>query len=427
MTPGARAAAAIEILERVTRVSEPAEDVLRLWGRTHRFAGSKDRKAIADLVYRGLRLRARAEWRLGGGARAMVLEATSAEEGGSDALFTGQGHDPPPLTAEERAAFDHPPPEPEWARAGAPPWICARYEARFGADWMEEAAAATLERAPVDLRVNALCGAPAGALKLLAHEDVAPAATSFSSLGLRLPPTFARDVHVLKAFTTGWIEVQDEASQIGAFLADARPGEFVIDYCAGAGGKTLALAGEMAGAGRLLASDVDARRLAAMDERLIRARAPVERRRLGPSGEGMEDLIGQADRVFVDAPCSGSGTWRRRPEAAWRLTPESLERLTRLQGDILERARRLVRPGGRLVYATCSMLGEENEEVAGRFLARHPEFRPAPIARAAASPRLRPEGRARLAALAADGHTLQLTPRRTGTDGFFVAIFERSE
>jgi 16S rRNA (cytosine967-C5)-methyltransferase len=200
----------------------------------------------------------------------------------------------------------------------------------------------------------------------------------------------------------------------------------VVDYCAGAGGKTLALAAQMRREGRLVASDLDDRRLGNITERLKRAGAAAELRKIGPDGQGIEDLDGRADLVFVDAPCTGSGTWRRHPEGAWRLRPETIARLSDLQLRILSRASRLVKPGGRLVYATCSMIEAENGGTADAFAAAHPEFRPLPIAAAAATPDLTDAARARLAELAGDGHTVQMTPRRTGTDGFFIALFERS-
>jgi 16S rRNA (cytosine967-C5)-methyltransferase len=225
--------------------------------------------------------------------------------------------------------------------------------------------------------------------------------------------------------------VQDEASQIAAALAGAKPGMTVVDYCAGGGGKTLALAAAMwrsgeGQVGRLVATDVNGRRLQAMAERLARNDVEVELRQLGADGEGTSDLTGLADLVFVDAPCSGSGTWRRHPEGAWRLAPDSIAHLAALQTQILSRAAPLAKPGGRLAYATCSVFAAENDAVASAFAAAHPAFRPTAIIQAAQTPDLTQSGRQRLAELAGDGHTLQLTPRRSGTDGFFLALFERS-
>jgi 16S rRNA (cytosine967-C5)-methyltransferase len=459
LTPAARLAAAIEVIDQALAIRAPADEVLKAWGRTHRFAGSKDRKAIAELVFAAFRARGRSSWRMGADdGRATILgllrwsEDRTTEE--IEVLFSGEGYAPPPLSDDERerlsATFDD---EPEWVGSGLPEWLAERFRVQFGPDWLEEARAVILPRAPVDLRVNTLRGDMDGALRLLDHEDVKPDQAAFSTLGLRLPPAFARDVQQLRAFTSGWIEVQDEGSQIVAALSGAAPGEFVIDYCAGGGGKTLALAAMIGSpalrqaqgeasmirphaepveargrdlSSRLIASDINTKRLAAMRERLERAGATADVRTLGPSGEGMDDLIGQADLVFVDAPCSGSGTFRRHPESAWRLTPETITRLSVLQSEILARAARLVRPGGRLVYVTCSMLDEENIEVAQRFAAAHPDFRPRPIADAVQTPLLTDLAWDRLTGLAPGGHTLQLTPRRTGTDGFFVALFQRA-
>ena len=426
MTPGARLAAAIEVLDTLARERAAADEVLKAWGRRHRFAGSADRRAIAGHVYDALRARARSSWRLGtDDGRALVLGSLGPE---ALALFTGEGHAPPPLTDAELGRLEADGGEsPEWVRAGVPQWISDRLAIRFGADWPDEAQALAAVRAPVDLRVNALRGDVDAALRLLAVDGIEPQRTPWSANGLRLPPAYSRDVQATRAWETGWVEVQDEASQVAVALADPAPGALVVDYGAGGGGKTLALAAAMRGSGHLIALDTDAKRLAALDPRLTRAGAAAEVRRIGADGEGAYDLAGVADLVFVDAPCSGSGTWRRHPEAAWRLTPEALDRLSALQPRILDAAARLVRPGGRLVYATCSVLAEENEAVAGGFLARHPGFTPLAVAAvAAATAHLTPQGRERLAALASGGHTLQMTPRRTGTDGFFLALFERT-
>jgi 16S rRNA (cytosine967-C5)-methyltransferase len=432
VTPSARYAAAIEVIDQVNAARGPADEVLKAWGRAHRFAGSKDRKALAEIVYSTFRARGRAAWGMQAeDGRALVLGALRWGEGldpvAIDALFNGEGHAPEPLTDDERRRLQSTDDRPAWVEAGVPEWLANRLEAQFGEEWLEQTRAAILPRAPVDLRVNTLRGDIEGALRLLAHEDVKPERTHFSTLGLRLPPAFARDVQQLRAFTSGWVEVQDEGSQIVAALAGARPGDTVIDYCAGGGGKTLALGAALRGEGRLIASDVNGARLAAMGERLTRAGVRAEVRRLGPNGQGMDDLVAAADLVFVDAPCSGSGTWRRHPESAWRLTPETVERLSALQSAILGRAARLVKPGGRLVYVTCSLLDAENAEVAARFAADHPQFASRPIAAAADTPNFTDEGRVRLSVLAQGGHTLQLTPFTTGTDGFFAALFERAK
>lgn len=438
MTPGARLAAAIEVLDAIAVGKGPADGVLKAWGKSHRFAGSKDRRAIAERVYNTLRARGRLQADLGDAevtARGLVLCALRRLDGlelaDIEALFAG-GHAPDPLTEAERARLEAPYPEaPEWAEAGVPGFLAEALKAQYGQAWRAEAEALVTPRAPVDLRVNLLRGGREGALRLLAHDGFEAEPSPLSALGLRLPAATAPDVQSTRAFTSGWIEVQDEGSQLAAAFTGAKPGEIVVDYCAGGGGKTLALAAMMglrddgAGPGRLIACDVNQKRLDAIHERLERAGARAEIRRTGPDGEGSEDLIGLCDLVLVDAPCSGAGTWRRRPEGAWRLVPEAIVRLSALQTSILARAARLVRPGGRLVYVTCSVLAEENQRVAQDFLSQSTEFRAGSLARALATPLIDPAAVPRLQALAQDDFMLQLTPHRSNTDGFFIALYER--
>jgi 16S rRNA (cytosine967-C5)-methyltransferase len=432
VTPAARLAAAIEVLDTIAAEKAPADQVMKAWGRARRFAGSTDRRVIAERAYQCLRARARLAWLMGAAdGRALVLGALAHLDGASlpeiQALFSGEGHAPAALTEVERARLASPPsdPPPE-VLAGVPGFVAEALPAQYGDDWLAEAQGLVQPRAPVDLRVNGLKGGVDKALSLLAHEGVEPERSPLSTWGLRLPPEFAADIQKSRAFRSGWIEVQDEGSQLAAFLAGAEPGWTVVDYCAGGGGKTLALAQEMRGNGRLVAMDVNPRRLDAVPERLERAGAKAELRRTGPEGQGSEDLAGQADLVLVDAPCSGSGTWRRRPEGAWRVQPDDVARLSALQAGILARAAGLVKPGGRLAYVTCSIFDAENAQVAERFAADHPGFAPRPIVAAAATPNLTDAARARLAELAGAGHTVQLTPRRTNTDGFFIALFERT-
>jgi 16S rRNA (cytosine967-C5)-methyltransferase len=438
VTPGARLAAAIEVLDAIAVGKGPADGVLKAWGKSHRFAGSKDRRAIAERVYNTLRARGRLQADLGDAevtARGLVLCALRRLDGlelaDIEALFAG-GHAPDPLTEAERARLEAPYPEaPEWAEAGVPGFLAEALKAQYGQAWRAEAEALVTPRAPVDLRVNLLRGGREGALRLLAHDGFEAEPSPLSALGLRLPAATAPDVQSTRAFTSGWIEVQDEGSQLAAAFTGAKPGEIVVDYCAGGGGKTLALAAMMglrddgAGPGRLIACDVNQKRLDAIHERLERAGARAEIRRTGPDGEGSEDLIGLCDLVLVDAPCSGAGTWRRRPEGAWRLVPEAIVRLSALQTSILARAARLVRPGGRLVYVTCSVLAEENQRVAQDFLSQSTEFRAGSLARALATPLIDPAAVPRLQALAQDDFMLQLTPHRSNTDGFFIALYER--
>jgi 16S rRNA (cytosine967-C5)-methyltransferase len=392
VTPGARLAAAIEILDRIEADKVPADQALKAWGKHHRFAGSGDRRAIAERVYQALRGRAASAWRLGEDGRALTigsLVSDGMEPEDIAALFSGEAHSPPPLTQAEQDGMARDLADaPDWARAGVPPLVAEIFKAQFGDDWLAEAQAVLAVRAPVDLRVNGLAGGVEGALNLLALGEIKPEPAPYSAWGLRLPPALAADVQKTRPYKSGWIEVQDEGSQITAALAGARPGWTVVDYCAGAGGKTLALAAQMRREGRLVATDLDAKRLGNITERLQRAGAKAEVRQIGHDGQGTEDLEAAADLVFVDAPCTGSGTWRRHPEGAWRLRLETVERLAALQLKILSRASRLVKPGGRLTYVTCSMIEAENTGVTAAFAAAHPQFRPLPIATAAATPDL---------------------------------------
>ncbi|RZJ88125.1 MAG: RsmB/NOP family class I SAM-dependent RNA methyltransferase, partial [Brevundimonas sp.] len=294
----------------------------------------------------------------------------------------------------------------------------------------------------------------------LREAGLSPEQTPWSSVGLRLASEPPPNVQALEAFKAGRIEIQDEGSQIVCWLAGVTPGMTVVDYCAGGGGKTLGLAAQMtpettkvaevaeapakvwtptgeaepapvrkatltANEGRLVAYDVVQKRLDNIKPRLQRAGVAAELHQLGPNGGGVEDMVGQADVVLVDAPCTGSGTWRRRPEDAWRLKPEDVDRMHTLQKAIVARAAKLVKPGGRLVYVTCSMLTAENEATMDAFEEDHPGFAPVAIADALASPNFTDAGRNRLAELAKGGHRLRLSPATSNTDGFFAAVYER--
>ena len=424
MTPAARLAAAIEVLDHLAASGAPADRALKAWGKASRYAGSGDRRAVTERVYACLRDRGRLAAAMGADdGRALVLGSLGLVDRLAacdiDPLFTGQDHAPPPVTDAERAKLAG---LGQGDALGLPTFIEEQMKATFGDAWPLEAAALLRSRAPLDIRVNLPRALPEEVAEVLREAGVAVQPTPFSGAGLRLEG--APDLTGTKAFTDGWFEVQDEGSQIAAFLAGG--GALTIDYCAGGGGKTLALACQRVRPLRIVACDVDTRRLEAIKPRLRRAGAAAEMRKIGPDGEGLSDLEGLADLVLVDAPCSASGTWRRRPEAAWRLTAAEVARLAMLQGEILGRAAKLVRPGGRLAYVTCSVLYAENGAVAVAFEAAHPQFSPVPIAVAARSAALTDAAREHLAALAGDGHTVQLSPHRTGCDGFFIALFERS-
>lgn len=391
MTPAARLSAAIELVD-AALAGEPAERALTRWARASRFAGSKDRAAVRDLVFDALRRRRSLAWAAGAETGRAVLLAQQAAEGADlDALCTGEGYDPAPLTATERAALAAPRPgAPDPVRLDYPDFLDAPLRAALGAGF-EPVLRAMQTRAPVDLRVNTLKTTPGAAMVVLARDGVQAEPHPLAPAALRVIEN-PRAVAASRAYSQGMIELQDVSSQFAAAMAGAEPGMTVLDYCAGGGGKTLALAAAMANRGRLLAWDANPRRMADLPERARRAGA--ELRILG--AEELGRLGAACDLVLVDAPCSGTGAWRRKPEGKWRITPEEAASYPPLQDEILDAAARHVRPGGRLVYATCSLLGAENEERAAAFAARRPAWRP--------------DGARRLGPL-------------DGGDGFFVARF----
>jgi 16S rRNA (cytosine967-C5)-methyltransferase len=469
LTPAARLAAAASIIDRISAGKAPAEAVLKTWGTENRYAGSKDRRAIADQVYKVIRARGRLVWAMGGreDGRALVIGALSLIDGLSveeiEALHSGDGYGPKPLSKQERARISATSDDlPGWVAAGLPEFVVEDFKNTFGDRWAEEAAGLMVPRAPIDLRVNRAKATVGEVEAELREAGLSPERTPWSAWGLRLSAEPPPNVQALEAFKAGRIEIQDEGSQIVCWLAGVEPGMTVVDYCAGGGGKTLGLAvqGLAAGAsrvaepavperiwtptgwvdppaggkpkaapiaeaeGRLIACDVVQKRLDNIRPRLARAGVEAELIHLGPNGGGVEDIVGTADVVFVDAPCTGSGTWRRRPEDAWRLKPEDVDRMHALQMAILARAAKLVKPGGRLVYVTCSMLRVENEATVDAFKEDHPGFAPVAIAEALGSAAITDTGRQTLSGLA-QGHRLRMSPAATGTDGFFVALYER--
>ena len=428
MTPGARLAAAIELLDGIERDGRGADRHMASFFRARRYMGSGDRAAVRERAYGVMRRRARLDWWLAcvgsaAHARTRVLADVAFAPDGANSetaaqLFSGLGHAPAALSAAEAAtlgvfagqALDHPGQD-SATRAEMPAWLWPQL-AHLGVDEL----AALNRPAPVDLRANALKTTRARALATLAASGVNAEATPLSPLGLRLHRPIR--LESLPAYKDGLVEVQDEGSQLAALLVGARPGMTVIDWCAGAGGKTLALASEMtmtgAMTGRLVACDASEARLAALAPRA--ARAGVANIEICVPAESCALA---ADRVLVDAPCSGSGTWRRHPEAKWRLTPEHLADYVARQDRVLAAAAERVRPGGRLIYVTCSVLAAEGEARLGEFLAAHADFVPVPAAEnwAQTLGTKTPEG--------TDGDTLRLTPWCHGTDGFFIGVMER--
>lgn len=411
---------------------QPAETVLKAWGAANRYAGSKDRRAIADHVYKVLRARGRLSWIMGGreDGRALVIGSLHAIDGLSleeiEALHSGDGYGPRPLSKQERSRITAGQGEvPGWVAAGLPEFVVEDFKATFGDRWAEEAHALMTPRAPIDLRVNDAAATVDAVETELRAAGLEVSRTPWSTLGLRVPSEPPPNIQALDGFKAGKFEIQDEGSQVVCWLAGATPGMTVVDYCAGGGGKTLGLAQAMGKQGKLIASDVVNKRLENIRPRLKRAGVEAELVLIGQNGGGLEAVNGQADLVFVDAPCSGSGTWRRRPEDAWRLTAEEVEKLHALQVRILSQATKLVKPGGRLVYVTCSMLARENEASADAFEAANPDFRSVPVADVLSAPQLTDAARARFAELAS-GARLRLSPATADTDGFFAAVYQRA-
>lgn len=370
MTPGARLSAAIELLDAFLG-GEPVERALTRWARASRFAGSKDRAAVRDIVFDGLRRRRSLGARGGSDTGRGIVLGHAADQGlDIDAVFSGQGFDPAPLTPRERSALESGPGAlPTPVRLDFPDELRAELQSSLG-EAFEPVLSAMQTRAPVDLRVNRLKTTPDAATVVLARDGIRATPHPLSRDALRVLEN-PRLLSASRAFTQGMVELQDVSSQYVAEHAGARPGSVVLDYCAGGGGKTLALAAAMEGRGRLFAYDANPRRMSDLPERARRAGAAVEIL----DEEGLARLGARCDLVLVDAPCSGTGAWRRKPEGKWRLKREDLECYPPLQDAILDAAAAHVRPGGALVYATCSLLRRENEERALAFAARHPEWR----------------------------------------------------
>lgn len=430
MTPGARVAATIELLgEIVSRSERPADLVANAYFRTRRFIGGGDRRAVADRVWGILRRYGQLFWWLertrhpDRSARGIVQADLMLHEGLKleqlDAMFDGGRYRPAPLDDGERRALRQmeghslPHPEqPDWVRLNVQEWVAPHLREAYGEAWGREIAA--LEAPPpVDLRVNRLKATVEEARAALAREGIETEPMRYARDGLRLKRRLS--VVTSQAFQDGLIEIQDEGSQLVAALVDAQPGMQVADYCAGAGGKTLAMAAGMDNKGRVVAMDVLETRLDRSAQRLRRAGAHnVERRAIADNAKWLKRHKETFDRVLVDVPCTGTGTWRRNPDGRWTLQPQDLEELVPKQAAILDAAARLVKPGGGLVYATCSVLPAEDERQIEAFVARHPEFSVVPVTDLD------------LPAETAAGPYMRLSPLRHGTDGFFAAAMVRA-
>jgi 16S rRNA (cytosine967-C5)-methyltransferase len=425
--PG-RLSAAIEVLTDVETRHRPVSEALKAWGLNNRFAGAGDRAAIGNLVYDALRRRASHAFAMGHDSpRALVLGVAVRDWGLHPdelaAAFAADEHAPETMSADEVARLSEPDPlaeAPEHVKADLPEWVADAVRGPLGDNWVAEGQAMA-GRPPLDLRANTLKSTRDKVAKSLARfsPDEAHAVPNGIRISAGERDSRTPNVQSEEAFLKGGFEVQDFGSQMVAMLAGAKPGEQVLDLCAGAGGKTLAMAAAMENRGQIFAHDSDRNRLAPIYDRL--KRAGVRNAQVRPPGEGvLDDLVGKLDRVVIDAPCTGSGTWRRRPDAKWKLTPEQLALRVGEQAAILEEGARYVRPGGTLVYITCSILPQENGEQVTAFLAAHPEFSVIPGAglwhhhmAGAARAKFLPEG------------GLQLTPGTTGTDGFYFAALKR--
>jgi 16S rRNA (cytosine967-C5)-methyltransferase len=428
MRMAGRVAAAIEILTDVFTQHRPASEALKDWGKSHRFAGSTDRHAIGTLVYDVLRRRETAASRMGDGRpRALVLgclrdvwDMPAAE---IETLCTEQ-FGPGVLTAKEKTALERDLRDdlPAHIRGDFPEWLLPSLTEVFGERVAEEGAALA-QRAPIDMRVNTLKASRAQLLEAFAKHGAKAGPLSPLSVRIEQPGGDTRNINVEvePAHGMGWFEVQDSASQIAAALSGVAPGESVIDLCAGAGGKTLALAAQMNNKGKLVAFDQDKHRLRPIFDRINRSGASFIEVVAADEGDKLSTM-GGFDCVLIDAPCSGSGAWRRKPDAKWRLQLKQLEQRQKDQRDVLEQGAALVKSGGRLVYITCSVLAEENTTQVKSFLAKHKNFKIIPYTE---------QWKHTIGGVApqsADGsaNTLLLTPAQHGTDGFFVAVMQKS-
>ncbi|RQO61960.1 SAM-dependent methyltransferase [Paucibacter sp. KBW04] len=418
MHPNALLEMSCELLRAVLKLDAPADGVVSAFFRQHKGLGQRERHALAETTYAVLR------------RRPLLQHLAQSGRGPTErrlAILAWQGND-----TFLRGALT--PPEQEWLaqvqaldQTGLPPklrhnlpdWLAAPLLERLGEEQFWLLAASMNEPAPLDLRVNTLKNKREEALAALAAANISAEPTPFSPLGLRIPGKPA--LNKLELFTGGGVEVQDEGSQLLALILDAKRSEMVVDFCAGAGGKTLALGASMRNTGRLYAFDVSGHRLAALKPRLARSGlSNVYPTQIAHERDDrIKRLAGKIDRVLVDAPCSGLGTLRRNPDLKWRQTPQAIAELQVKQAAILASAARMLKPGGRLVYATCSLLDAENEEIAQAFEAAHPQFSKLDAAEVLSKAHV-----AHAEKLVENGY-LRLWPHQHQTDGFFAAVWEK--
>jgi len=431
MRLGGRIQAAIEVLDDILEKRTPANLALRDWGKAHRFAGSKDRSAIGNMVHDALRKKSSIGHRMDNESARSLLLGTVVFGGGKDpealsADFKDDKFAPEPMTASEmdalKGAHDIVS-APPWVQADVPEWLWAMFENNFDEEAIKEGQAMT-ERPPLDLRVNTIQATNSKAFAQVKTHGAK--ACSISPVGLRIPAQKGDrrlpNIQIEPVYQMGHVEIQDEGSQIVSLLVDAKPGEQILDYCAGGGGKSLALAAEMKNEGALHAFDIDKRRLAPLYQRAQRAGADIISVRQPPA-KTLNNLRGNMDRVLIDAPCTGVGTWRRKPDTKWRLSPETLALRNKEQATVLHEAKDFVKPGGLLFYVTCSMLAEENEGQVYNFLEGNEDF----TLLSAGEVWEEKFGIEVPKPWSADGCTLTLTPASTDTDGFFFAVMEKTK
>lgn len=433
MRDGGKISAAIDVLTNVLDRHQPVKSAARDWGRRARYAGSKDRAWVSGLVLDALRKRNSIAHAMGDESpRGLVLGALAHAwkwdiRRIDDAM--DEQHAPSALTMEERERLVMAPDvtaDPHVA-GDFPEWMTTHMARVFGEHASVEAQAMAV-RADVDLRVNTLKVEPEKAAAPLRSVKAEPSRLLHNAFHIpaRDPSQREASLESIPAYSKGWVEVQDAGSQIAAAAANAKPGEQVLDYCAGGGGKTLALAAAMKGKGQVFAYDIDGRRLSALIPRLKRSGAHNVQMAHPSEPEALEALRAGMDLVFVDAPCTGTGTWRRRPDAKWRVKPKQLETRMAQQDEVLAGAAEFVKPGGRMLYATCSFLIEEDEDRVDAFLAANAGWTQEDAAEhAVASGLLTDEGAAAVRAGKNPAGSVRLTPRSAGTDGFFFAVLRK--
>ncbi|MGL4489345.1 MAG: RsmB/NOP family class I SAM-dependent RNA methyltransferase [Rhizobiaceae bacterium] len=422
-------AAAAEVLADMTARKRPVADALKDWGLSHRFAGSGDRAAIGNLVYDALRKKLSLSWRMDSDEPIALITGVLLDGWSETAAALAEKlHDDkfaPQLPEEGQlqrfVSADLSTAEPH-VQGDVPQWTFAFFESMFGTDAIAECQAQTT-RPPVDMRANRILSNRDKVLGELPR-DIGAVASTLTSDGIRIPAG-GKDyrqpnVQVEPAFQKGWFEIQDEGSQLVAQIAGVSSGQSVLDFCAGGGGKTLALSSQMRNSGQVFATDSDKGRLAPIFERL--KRAETRNVQVRPAKSDLSDLEGAMDHVLIDAPCTGAGTWRRRPDAKWRLSEGQLAQRVSEQAAILNDAQKYVKPGGHLVYITCSLFEAENAEQVASFVGANRHFRPV-----APSELIRSNAPALGATQAKfDAFGLTLTPRRTQTDGFYLSVLQKS-